>query len=88
MDHICMPLCRILLLQGLEQAAGRELSNEMLQRLLKANGQRCSIVEVNEPIHGLENRGYVKTSRLGESGCILVHLTRAGVRSGHGLSPG
>ena len=86
MDHIFMPLRRIMVLQGLEQAAGRELSNEMLQRLLKANGQRCSIAEVNEQITWLENRGYVKATRLGESGFILVHLTRPGVEVALGLA--
>lgn len=50
MDHIVVPLRRIILLQGLEQAAGRELSNEILQRLLKANGQGCSLAEVNDQI--------------------------------------
>jgi Fe2+ or Zn2+ uptake regulation protein len=86
MDHIFVPLRRIILLQGLETAPGRELSNEMLQRLLKTNGQGCSLAEVNEQINWLENRGYVKTARLGESGFILVHLTRPGVEVATGLT--
>jgi Fe2+ or Zn2+ uptake regulation protein len=85
MDHIFIPLRRIILLQGLEQAAGRELSNELLQRLLMANGHRCSLAEVNEQINWLENRGYVKTTRLSAPGFILVHLTRPGVEVATGL---
>jgi hypothetical protein len=34
MTNIFLPLQRIVILQGLEQASGRELSNEMIQRLL------------------------------------------------------
>lgn len=67
MPNIFLPLQRIVILQGIEQAAGRELSNEMIQRLLKANGHRCSIAEVNEQINWLENRGYVKATRMGDS---------------------
>jgi Fe2+ or Zn2+ uptake regulation protein len=79
MENIFARLERIVMLQGIEQAAGRELSNEMIQRLLKANGRRCSIAEVNEQINWLENRGYVKATRMGDSGFILVHITRAGI---------
>ncbi|MDR2796725.1 MAG: hypothetical protein LBB80_00080 [Treponema sp.] len=83
MDHILVPLRRIILLQGLEQATGQELSNEMLQRLLKANGQHGFLAEVNEQINWLENQGYVKMIRLGESSFILVHFTRpGGIRMG------
>jgi Fe2+ or Zn2+ uptake regulation protein len=85
MANIFSPLQRIIILQGIEQAAGRELSNEMLQRLLMANGHRCSIAEVNEQINWLENRGYVKATRMGESGFILVHITRPGIEVAAGL---
>jgi hypothetical protein len=45
MANIFLPLQRVIILQGLEQAAGRELSNEMIQRLLKTHGHRVSIAE-------------------------------------------
>jgi hypothetical protein len=51
----------------------------MLQRLLRENFHRLSLACVNELIAWLENRGYVKASRLGESGFMLVHITRAGI---------
>jgi Fe2+ or Zn2+ uptake regulation protein len=79
METIFSPGQRIIILQGIEQNAGRELSNEMIQRLLRANAHSCSIAEVNEQIAWLENRGYVKAVRLGESGFINVHITRAGI---------
>jgi Fe2+ or Zn2+ uptake regulation protein len=79
MGNIFSPLQRIIILQGLEQSAGRELSNEMIQRLLKANGHSCSIVGVNGLIDWLEKHGYVKTSRLGVSSLIIVHITRYGI---------
>jgi Fe2+ or Zn2+ uptake regulation protein len=85
MTNIFLPLRRIIILQGLEQAAGRELSNEMIQRLLTANGHRCSIAEVNEQINWLENRGYVMATRMGDSGFINVHITRAGIEVAAGL---
>jgi hypothetical protein len=79
MTNIFLPLQRIIMLQGIERDAGRELSNEMIQRLLRANAHSCSIAEVNERIAWLENRGYVRTTRLGDSGFINVHITRAGI---------
>ena len=66
-------------MQGIEKSPGRILSNEMLQRLLKDQCHFCSIAEVNEQINWLENRGYVKATRLGESGFINVHITRPGL---------
>jgi Fe2+ or Zn2+ uptake regulation protein len=86
MANIFLPLQRIIMLQGIEQVAGRELSNEMIQRLLAANGHRCSIAEVNEQINWLENRGYVKATRMGDSAFILVHITRPGVEVAAGLT--
>jgi len=77
--NIFLPLRRIIILQGIEQAAGRELSNEMLQRLLKAHCHSCSIGEVNEQIAWLENRGYVAAARMGESGFVNARITRAGI---------
>jgi hypothetical protein len=79
MENIFLPLRRIIILQGIEREAGHELSNEMIQRLLKAHCNACSISEVNEQISWLENRGYVKTVRMGKSGFINVHITRAGI---------
>ncbi|HCC37022.1 MAG TPA: hypothetical protein DEQ14_05115 [Treponema sp.] len=79
MGNIFLPHQRITMLQGLERAPGRELSNELLQRLLKEHGHRCSIVDVNEQINWLENRGYVKATRLGDSGFINVHIARPGI---------
>jgi phage host-nuclease inhibitor protein Gam len=65
--------------KGIEQAAGRELSNEMIQRLLRANAHSLSITEVNDQIAWLENRGYVRVVRLEGSGFINAHITRAGI---------
>jgi Fe2+ or Zn2+ uptake regulation protein len=79
MGNIFLPLQRIIILQGLEAQSGRELSNEMIQRLLKTHGHRVSIAEVNEQINWLENRGYVKAARMGESGFVNAHITRAGI---------
>lgn len=79
MENIFLPLRRIIILQGIEKSPGRELSNEMIQRLLKDHCLRCSIAEVNEQINWLENRGYVQTNRMGESGFINVHITRPGI---------
>jgi hypothetical protein len=79
MVNIFLPLRRIIMLQGIESDAGREMSNEMLQRLLKAHCHNCSIAEVNEQINWLENRGYVKAARMGGSGFINVHITRPGI---------
>jgi Fe2+ or Zn2+ uptake regulation protein len=79
MENIFLPLRRIIILQGIEQSPGRELSNEMLQRLLKSQCHSCSIAEVNEQINWLENRGYVKVERLGDSGFIIAHITRPGI---------
>jgi Fe2+ or Zn2+ uptake regulation protein len=85
MDNIFLPLQRIIILQGLEQAAGRELSNEMIQRLLAAAGHRCSIGEVNKQINWLEERGYVTAARLDGSAFILVHISRPGIEAAAGL---
>jgi len=79
MENIFLPLQRIIILQGIEKSPGRELSNEMLQRLLKEYCHRLSIAEVNELINWLENRGYVKADRLGDSGFIIAHITRPGI---------
>lgn len=79
MENIFLPLIRVIMLQGIEQAAGRELSNEMIQRLLKAHCHNCSIADVNEYINWLENRGYVKATRMGDSGFINVRITRPGI---------
>jgi Fe2+ or Zn2+ uptake regulation protein len=86
MKNIFLPLQRIIILQGLEQAAGRELSNEMIQRLLKVHSHRCSIAEVNEQIAWLENRGYVTAARMGDSGFINVHITRVGTDVANGYA--
>ena len=84
--NIFIPLRRIIILQGIEQEAGRELSNEMLQRLLKAHCHSCSIAEVNEQIGWLENRGYVKTTRMGDDGFINASITRAGIDVAKGFT--
>ena len=78
-ENIFLPLRRIIILQGLEQEAGRELSNEMIQRLLKEHCHACSIGEVNEQIAWLENRGYVKAARMGGAAFINVRINRAGI---------
>jgi len=79
MRNIFNPLRRIIILQGIEGAAGREMSNEMIQRLLAAHCHRCSIAEVNAQIAWLENRGYLETARMGEGGMVNARITRAGV---------
>jgi hypothetical protein len=79
MENIFLPLRRIIILQGIEKSPGRELSNELIQRLLKTHCLNCSIADVNEQINWLENRGYVKAERMGESGFINVHITRPGI---------
>jgi Fe2+ or Zn2+ uptake regulation protein len=79
MADIFLPLRRIIILQGIEESPGRELSNEMIQRLLKTQCHSCSIAEVNDQINWLENRGYVKATRMGDPGFINVHITRAGI---------
>jgi len=79
MENIFLPLRRIIILQGIENSPGRELSNEMIQRLLKSQCHSCSIAEVNEQINWLEYRGYVKTERLGDSGLVIAHITRPGI---------
>jgi Fe2+ or Zn2+ uptake regulation protein len=86
MENIFLPLRRIIILQGIEKSPGRELSNEMIQRLLKAQCHSCSIAEVNEQINWLENRGYVKATRMGDSGFINVHITRPGIEVAAGLA--
>jgi len=89
--NIFQPLRRMIILQGIEQAAGRELSNEMIQRLLKAHCHSCPIAEVNEQIAWLENRGYVKAARLGDGeGFVFARITRAGidVATGHARAEG
>jgi len=86
MADIFSPMRRIFILQGLEQAAGRELSNEMLQRLLKSLASPCSIAEVNSQIAWLENRGYVTAARLGEGGFVNVKITRAGIDVAKGFA--
>jgi Fe2+ or Zn2+ uptake regulation protein len=79
MENIFLPLRRIIILQGIERSPGRELSNEMIQRLLREQCHRCSIVDVNEQINWLESRGYIKATRLGDSGFINAHITRPGI---------
>lgn len=85
MDNIFIPTQRIIILQGLEQDAGRALSNEMLQRALKEYGHSCSIAEVNEQINWLESRGYVKAKRLEGHGFIIVKALRPGIEVAQGL---
>jgi len=79
MENIFLPPMRIIMLQGIEKSPGRELSNELIQRLLKAHSLNFSIADVNEQINWLENRGYVKANRLCDSGFINVHITRPGI---------
>ena len=79
MENIFLPLRRVIILQGIEAQSGRELSNEMIQRLLKTHGHRVPIAEVNEQINWLENRGYVKAVRMGDSGFVNARITRAGI---------
>ena len=82
--NIFLPLRRIIILQGIERAAGRELSNEMLQRLLKAHCHSCSLAEVNEQIAWLENRGYLSAARMGDGGMVNARITRAGIDVANG----
>jgi Fe2+ or Zn2+ uptake regulation protein len=78
-ENIFSDMRRGIILRGIEQEAPRELSNEMIQRLLKEQGQTCGIAEVNRLVNWLENRGYLRTERLGDSSFVNAHITRAGV---------
>jgi hypothetical protein len=51
----------------------------MIQRLLRAHGHSLSISQVNGLIAWLENRGYARAVRLGDSGFINARITRAGI---------
>ena len=84
-DNIFSPLQRIIILQGLERDAGRTLSNELLQRLLKEYGLNLSIGKVNEQINWLEERGFVRASRQGEAALVIVKALRPGVEVAQGL---
>ena len=86
MKNIFLPYQRGIILQGIEQNPGRELSNEMIQRLLRANTHSCSIAEVNGQIARLENRGYIRAVRMGDSGFIRAHITRAGIDAAKGCA--
>jgi repressor of nif and glnA expression len=85
MDNIFRPHQRIIMLQAIERDAGRSLSNEMLQRLLREHGQNCGIAEINEQINWLENRGYIKTKRLGNTALVIVEILRPGIEAATGL---
>ena len=86
MEHIFLPNQRILILQGLEKDAGRTLSNEMLQRLLRSYGHSVSLQDVNSLINWLEVRGYVKAERLSDKALVLATVTRAGLDVALGYS--
>lgn len=85
MENIFLPNQRILILQGLEKDAGRTLSNEMLQRLLKSYGHTVSLSDVNVLVNWLEVRGYVRTERLADKALVLAKLTRPGLDVACGL---
>lgn len=85
MENIFLPNQRILILQGLEKDAGRTLSNEMLQRLLKSYGHTVSLAAVNALVNWLERRGYVRTERLADKALVLAKLTRPGLDVALGL---
>lgn len=84
MENIFEPNQRIVVLQGLLRDPAYSLSNEMLQRLLKAYGHTCGIADVNSLINWLERRGYVKAERL-ENGLVVATLTRPGMDVAQGL---
>lgn len=86
MEHIFLPNQRIIVLQGLEKDAGRTLSNEMIQRLLKTYGHTVSLTELNALINWLERRGYVSTERLADKALVLATVTRAGLDVALGYS--
>ena len=86
MENIFLPNQRILILQGLEKDAGRTLSNEMLQRLLRSYGHSVSLQDVNSLISWLERRGYVITERLADKALVLATVTRAGLDVALGYS--
>ena len=85
MENIFLPNQRILILQGLEKDAGRTLSNEMLQRLLKSYAHTVSLADVNALVNWLERRGYVRTERLADKALVLAKLTRPGLDVALGL---
>ncbi|MDR1176619.1 MAG: hypothetical protein LBK83_14240 [Treponema sp.] len=79
MDNIFLPNQRSIILWGIERDPGRSISNELLQRLLNSWGHHCGIAEVNTQINWLEQRGYVATERLAESGLVMATITRPGI---------
>ena len=79
MENIFSKFKRILILQAVEKADGRELNNMMLQRWLGMNGQHCSVADVNEQINWLEARGYLRATRLADSGFVLAKITQPGI---------
>jgi Fe2+ or Zn2+ uptake regulation protein len=84
-DNIFLPNQRIIVLQGLEKDPGRSMSNALLQRLLRTYGHNCGIAEVNRQINWLEQRGYVTTDRLADSGLVIVEILRPGIEVATGL---
>jgi Fe2+ or Zn2+ uptake regulation protein len=84
-DNIFLPNQRIIILQGLERDPGRSMSNALLQRLLRTYGHNCGIAQVNQVINWLEQRGYVNTERLADSGLVIVKLLRPGIEAATGL---
>lgn len=84
MDTIFSSNQRIIILQGLQRDAGHSLSNEMLQRLLRDHGHSLGVADVNEQVNWLEQRGYVKTRRLGNEGLVITTITRPGLEVAEG----
>lgn len=84
METIFTPSQRILILRGLLGDAGHNLSNEMIQRMLRDYGHSLGIADVNELINWLEQRGYVKTRRLGNEGLVITTITRPGLEVAEG----
>jgi Fe2+ or Zn2+ uptake regulation protein len=84
MDTIFSSNQRIIILQGLQRDAGHSLSNEMLQRLLRDHGHSLGVADVNEQVNWLEQRGYVKTRRLGKEGLVIATITRPGLEVAEG----
>ncbi|GMO13161.1 MAG: hypothetical protein Ta2A_23670 [Treponemataceae bacterium] len=86
MDSIFSPLQRGIILQALEQAPEHLLSNEFIQRALRAMGQSLPMSEVIQLILYLENRGFVKCERMEKSAFVTVTATRNGIEAARGIA--
>lgn len=82
MEDIFLGNKRILILQNIEKNI--TLSNEMLQRALRAYGHSISVEEVNRHLLWLKERGLLKIDELSAS-ILTAELTRHGKEVAKGI---